>query len=226
MVFGSGPALVIAPHPDDEVLGVGGTIARLAGEGRDVFVVITTKGGPPLFDEAFIERGRREALEAHEALGVRKTIFLEGFPAALLDTVPLSALNAALLEVVDETSPEILFIPFPGDLHVDHRKVAEAALVVARPNRDHGIRSVLAYEVLSETNWNAGVSPAFQPNTYVDISSHMATKLAAMERFRSQLKAFPHERSLEAIESLGRTRGAAAGCRSAEAFVLLRQILR
>ena len=226
MVFGSGPALVIAPHPDDEVLGVGGTIARLASEGRDVFVVITTKGGPPLFDEAFIERGRREALEAHEALGVRKTIFLEGFPAALLDTVPLSTLNAALLEVVDEISPEVLFIPFPGDLHVDHRKVAEAAMVVARPNRDHGIRSVLAYEVLSETNWNAGASPPFQPNTYVDISSHIATKLAAMERFRSQLKAFPHERSLGAIESLGRTRGAAAGCRSAEAFVLLRQILR
>lgn len=226
MLSGSGPVLVVAPHPDDEVLGAGGTMARMAGEGRDVFVVIVTKGEPPLFDEDFIEQGRREALEAHELLGVRKTRFLEGFPAALLDTVPLSRLNAAILEAIDDVSPEVLLVPFPGDLHADHRKVAEAALVASRPNRDHGIRSVMAYEVLSETNWNASsVFPPFQPNTFVDITDHLKTKLGAMARFESQLRSFPHERSLEALEALARSRGAAAGCRSAEAFVVLRAVL-
>jgi LmbE family N-acetylglucosaminyl deacetylase len=226
MFTGSGRVLVVAPHPDDEVLGVGGTMARFALEGRDVFVVIVTRGEPPLFAEEFIEQGRREALEAHELIGVRKTMFLEGFPAALLDTVPLSQLNAALLDVVEEIGPEIVFIPFAGDLHADHRKVAEAAMVSARPNRNHRIRSLLAYEVLSETNWNANVYPAFRPNIYVDISEQVAIKLSALERFRSQLKAFPHERSREAVEALARSRGASAGCLSAEAFVGLRTIHR
>jgi LmbE family N-acetylglucosaminyl deacetylase len=225
VLTGTGPVLVVAPHPDDEVLGAGGTIARLASEGRDVHVAIVTKGGPPLFEEAFIERGREEARAAHGVLGVKETVFLEGFPAALLDTIPQSTLNAGVREAVDAVEPELLFIPFPGDLHIDHRKVAEAALVAARPNRRHGIEAVLAYEALSETNWSAPGTEGFAPNVFVDISEHLETKLEAMGRFESQLQPFPHERSLEALRALAVGRGATAGLRAAEAFVLIRSVV-
>jgi LmbE family N-acetylglucosaminyl deacetylase len=216
--------LVLAPHPDDEVLGAGGTIARLSAQGRDVHVVIVTRGGPPLFDEAFIERGRAEAREAHEVLGVKETVFLEGFPAALLDTIPQSTLNAGVREAIDAVDPELLFIPFPGDLHIDHRMVAEAALVAARPNRRHGMRAVLAYEALSETDWSAPGAPGFAPNVFVDIAAQLETKLEAMGRFASQLNPFPHPRSLEALRALALGRGGTSGLSAAEAFVLVRAV--
>lgn len=226
MLTTSGPVLVVAPHPDDEVLGAGGTIARLASEGRDVHVAIVTKGGPPLFDEAFIQRGRNEARQAHQVLGVKETVFLDGFPAALLDTIPQSTLNAGLREAIDAVDPELLFIPFPGDLHIDHRMVAEAALVATRPNRRHAIAAVLAYEALSETNWGAPGTPGFAPNVFVDVSKQLDLKLEAMGRYASQLQPFPHERSLEALRALAIGRGATAGLEAAEAFVLIRGIVR
>jgi LmbE family N-acetylglucosaminyl deacetylase len=217
--------LVVAPHPDDEVLGAGGAIARFVAEGRDVFVTIVTKGGPPLFEEGFIERGRREALEAHAALGVTKTFFLEGFPAALLDTVPLASLNAGIEEVVDEVEPQLILGPFHGDLHADHRKIAESCMVAARPNGRRRVGAIWAYETLSETNWNAApITSGFYPNTYLDISSFLHQKLEAMSLFESQIQSFPHERSLGALEALARHRGATVGVEAAEAFVQLRAV--
>ena len=219
----NGPVLVIAPHPDDEVMGVGGTMARLAAEGREVIVAIVTKGEPPAFSEAFVEQGRREALEAHELLGVRKTLFLDGAPAALVDTIPRSRLNAVVGEAFREVDPEIAYVPFIGDLHVDHRLIAEAALVAARPDRSHRLRKVLAYEALSETNWNAApLTPAFHPNTYVEITPWLDRKLEAMRCFASQLRPFPHERSIETLEALATLRGSTAGFAAAEGFMLIR----
>ena len=220
----SGAVLVIAPHPDDEVLGAGGTMARLSSEGHEVFVLIVTRADPSIFPDYSVEEGRAEALEADELLGVRKTLFLEGFPAALLDTVPQAHLNRAVGEVIEQIGPRSLLIPFVGDLHMDHRKVAEAALVAARPDGTHTVRSIWAYETVSETNWNAApFTPGFLPNTFVDISGHLEPKLEAMRRYASQLKPFPHERSLEALEARARSRGATVGFNAAEAFVLIRQ---
>lgn len=217
--------VVIAPHPDDEILGVGGTIARLAHEGHDIFVAIVTHGDPSMFDPAFISQGRREALEAHRLLGVRDTIFMESFPAALLDTVPHSQLNEALRKVLHDLKPKLLFIPFKGDVHLDHRLVFESALVAARPNSMQQIQAIYAYETLSETNWNAApLTPGFLPNTYFDISAFLEVKLEAVRIYQSQLKPFPHERSLEAIRALARLRGATVGFEAAEAFVLIRSV--
>jgi len=217
--------LVIAPHPDDEVLGVGGTMARLAHEGHDVFVSIVTRGDHSMFDPPLIEQGRQEALAAHRLLGVKDTIFLEGFPAALLDTVPHSQLNEALAKVLHNVKPDILFIPFCGDIHLDHRLVFESALVAARPSSTRQIQAIYAYETLSETNWNAPLlTPGFVPNVYVDISPFLELKLEAMRVYQSQLKLFPHERSLEAIRALARLRGATVGFEAAEAFVLIRSL--
>jgi LmbE family N-acetylglucosaminyl deacetylase len=217
--------LIIAPHPDDEVLGVGGTMARLAHEGHDVFVAIVTHGDPSMFDPGLIERGRQEALQAERLLGVRETIFLDGFPAALLDTVSHAKLNEALRELLQDVEPEMLFIPFNGDIHRDHRLVFESALVASRPNSNQQAQAIYAYETLSETNWNAApLTPGFWPNTYFDISAFLDLKLEAMSIYQTQLKPFPHERSLQAIEALARVRGATVGLEAAEAFVLIRSV--
>jgi LmbE family N-acetylglucosaminyl deacetylase len=203
---------------------VGGTIAKLADEGHSVHVVVVTKGDD-LFDPQFIEQGRAEARKAHASLGVAATHFLDEFPAAKLDTVPQYQLNARIGAVIGDLRPEIVYIPFAGDLHRDHQTVAEAAMVACRPIDGSSVRQVLAYETLSETNWNApGITPAFAPNVFNDVTDTLQRKLEAMTCFSSQLRPFPHERSLEAVEHLARLRGATAGVAAAEAFVLLRWI--
>lgn len=216
--------VVFSPHPDDEVLGVGGTMARLAHEGHELFSVIVTKGDSPMFDSASVKQLREEAITASKILGV-KTIFLEDFPAALMDTIPHAQLNEALSKVLKEIGPELIFTPVCGDLHLDHRKIFDSVLIAARPSSLSTVKAICAYETLSETNWYAPpLTPGFMPNMYVDISGFLEKKLQAMESYQSQLRAFPHERSLESLKALAELRGTAVGFRSAEAFVLLRSI--
>jgi LmbE family N-acetylglucosaminyl deacetylase len=218
--------LVIAPHPDDEVLGAGGMIARCADEGRRVAVVIVTRGEAHLFDPELIERGRREAVEAHALLGVAETRFLD-FPAARLDEVPHRELNAALAGVVAELRPETVLVPFRGDVHMDHQLVFDSAMVAVRPSNGCLVREVLAYETLSETNWNAGrgISAPFVPDCFVRIEAQIHRKLRAMATYASQVREFPHERSVEALAALARVRGATVGAAAAEAFITIRRIV-
>ena len=153
--------LVIAPHPDDEVFGVGGTMARLIAEGADVTVAIVTKGDD-LFPEELIIQGRKETLAAHKCLGVHKTIFMDKFPAAKLDTVPRFILNGAFEELIAEIQPDVLFIPFIDDIQLDHQIIFEAAMTACRPNGRKVPQRIYAYETLSETNWNAPLmTPSF-----------------------------------------------------------------
>lgn len=217
-------ALVLAPHPDDEVLGCGGTIARLVGLGADVAIGVVTRGMPPQFPEDQVEQVRREAGEAHRRLGVADVRYLD-LPAARLDTVPRAVLNRAIADLIDAVRPDTLFVPFVGDLHFDHKLVFDAALVAARPRGQGYPIRVLAYETLSETNWSAPyVGPPFAPTVFVDIADQLEVKLAAFACFASQCRAFPDERSIEAITALARMRGATVHCHAAEAFVLVREI--
>ena len=218
-------ALVIAPHPDDEVLGCGGTIARLVGAGAAVDVAIITRGRAPRFAEEMTERIRAEAREAHAVLGVTRSTFLD-LPAAELDTVSHAETNRSLATLIDEVRPDTVFLPFAGDIHLDHQLIFHSAMVATRPNRPDYPRRLLAYETLSETNWHAPyLTPAFAPNWFVDISATLGTKLDAMRRYASQLKDFPDERSLEALIALAKLRGASVRCEAAEAFVLLREVI-
>ncbi|PSJ36390.1 PIG-L deacetylase family protein [Allosphingosinicella deserti] len=216
---------IVAPHPDDEVLGCGGTIARLAKDGAQTHVVIVTTGQEPRFPRKLVETVREEARRAHAALGVTTTRYLD-FPAAELDRVPSSDLNAALGRALDDVAPDTLLLPFIGDIHVDHQLVFNAALVWARPRGASAPARILAYETLSETNWWApGLTPAFIPNVFVDIGDELEAKLSAFAGFESQLKAFPDERSLEAIRALAMARGATVYRRAAEAYAIIRQVL-
>lgn len=214
--------LIIAPHADDEVLGVGGTMARLAAEGATLQVVVVTRGMLPLFDDDGVRRVRMEALEAHRILGVEQTRFLD-FPAANLDTVPQYQINLRLTEICAEIRPNIVFIPFNGDIHLDHQLVFQSALVAVRPRGQFEKIKILCYETLSETNWNAAhITPSFIPNTYINIEHYLDVKLNAMSQYSSQIKPFPHERSLETLRALAALRGSTVGCRAAEAFLLIR----
>jgi len=217
--------LVIAPHADDEVLGAGGAMARWAAEGHAVTVAVVTRGTAPLYTEAEEALCRREAAAAHDLLGVRSTRYLD-LPAAALDAVPGRDLNAGVLDLVRACAPDEVYLPFPGDLHVDHQRVFQAAMVACRPNRPGYPKGLYAYETLSETNWNAPyLSPGFLPNHYVDISGFLEVKLAALACFQSQLAPWPQERSLKALEALAVLRGATVSLRAAEAFVTLRSVL-
>jgi LmbE family N-acetylglucosaminyl deacetylase len=220
-----GRTLVIAPHADDEVLGAGGTIARLSQSGLDVDVAIVTKVRPPIFPDEFNGAIREEAKQAHAHLGVRKTHWLD-LPAAQLTETPNHEINKAVLAIVREFDPQTLLIPFIGDIHVDHQRLFTSALVAARPYQQHYPRNILAYETLSETNWNAPyLTPAFVPNVFVDISDTLSRKIDAFRLYASQVKMAPHERSPEALEALARLRGATMHRAAAEAFVLIRQVV-
>jgi LmbE family N-acetylglucosaminyl deacetylase len=217
-------ALVLAPHPDDEVLGCGGTIARLAAQGCIVDVGIVTRGMPPRFDAAQAATVRDETGKAHALLGVRTTHFLD-LPAAELDQLAHADLNRAIGTLVHNLRPDTLFVPFAGDLHLDHRLVFDAAMVAARPRGDAYPLRILAYETVSETNWSAPrIAPSFEPNTFIDISTHLEAKLNAFACFVSQVRPYPDERSIETLRALAMVRGSCVSRAAAEAFMLIREV--
>jgi LmbE family N-acetylglucosaminyl deacetylase len=220
-----GRLLVIAPHPDDEVLGCGGTIARVAAEGGEVHVAVVTRGCPPAFTEEMTQRVRCEAKTAHTCLGVRQTHWLD-LPAAQIAQIPHSTVNAALQALLQKVKPDTLLIPFVGDVHMDHQLIFLSSLVAARPVQSPYPRTIMAYETVSETNWNAPyVTPSFVPNVFIDIEATLDRKLEAASMFGSQIKNFPHERSIETLRALAIVRGTAVHLRAAEAFVLLRNVI-
>ena len=212
-------ALIFAPHNDDELLGAGGTILKLSKRGYEVTVCEATSGPR----SATIQS---EAKEAHKALNVKASIFLN-LPACRLDQTNKTEINGAFSKVVAEIKPSIVMIPHYGDMHLDHRWVAEAAMVAVRPLQAPFVKKVLAYETLSETEWNTpSVNNAFIPNMWIDISEELNGKLDAMRCYQSQLHDFPHPRSLGAIEALARYRGSTVGVDAAEAFMVVRGIVK
>lgn len=216
--------LVVSPHPDDEVLGVGGTIARLVSEANDVTVTIVTKGWEPLFPDSQVEQVCAEARSANEILGVKSLRFMD-LPVTKLNDEPKHKLNKEFEKLMNEEEPEIVFLPFGGDLQEDHRQVFEASMVALRPavSRKY-VKRILCYETVSETHWSAAdVESRFEPQLWVDISNHLDTKLEAMRRYESQLQQEPDARSLEAISSLAKWRGSMVGMHAAECFVTVRE---
>lgn len=214
--------LIIAPHPDDEVLGTAGTIARFARQGGDVTVGTIAAHMPPLYPQAVHERTVEEAKQAHRLLGVKESIFLDN-PAVLLGRIDVPEFNGMVFNIVKKISPDILLIPYV-DRHVDHRLVFEACMVASRPvDVGLNIKICAAYESISETHWNAPhLEPNFTPNWCVDISDYIDLKLEAMQCYRSQLQSFPQSRSIEALKALALFRGSQAGMGYAEAYHILR----
>jgi LmbE family N-acetylglucosaminyl deacetylase len=216
--------LVVAPHPDDESLGVGGTIAKYSAQGYEVFVLMISGHLPPIYSRKAYEKTVSEAYSAFRVLGVEKSVFLD-IPATTIGDQPIHEVNGRISKVVNDFNPHIVLCPYP-DRHIDHRLVFESVMVATRPvglGRD--IEIVAAYETLSETHWNAPhIEPNFTPNWVVDISDNINKKLDAIGCYKSQISEFPGPRSIEAVEALAKFRGTQAGFSYGEGFHIVRMI--
>jgi LmbE family N-acetylglucosaminyl deacetylase len=220
--------LVVAAHPDDEVLGAGGTIARLAADGVEVDVAILGEGITSRYaargeaDAALLDELAGASRRAADRLGVRELV-LERLPDNRFDSVPLLDVVHLVEALVARFAPDVIYTHRAGDVNVDHDVVHRAVLAATRPVPGSCVRSVYAFEIPSSTEWAFG-SP-FSPAVFVDIADTLDAKVAAMQLYETEARPFPHPRSPEALEALARTRGAAAGLAAAEAFELVREIV-
>lgn len=218
--------LVIGAHADDEVLGCGGTMARLAAEGADVHVFLLADGETARDGAGLVETQARgaAAAEAARILGCKSTVG-HAFPDNRLDSVDLLDIVKVIEKRISALRPDTVFTHHNGDVNIDHRRVHEAVLAACRPQPGHPVNDLLFYEVASSTEWRpAGSGLPFVPSVYFDISSTLAAKRAALMAYAAEMRDFPHARSIEAVAALAQWRGATVGVDAAEAFVLGRSI--
>lgn len=221
--------LVVAAHPDDEVLGCGGTIARMAEMGKKVTVVILGEGktsrldrrDPSLVSDE-ISQLKKEAQKASSILGVDHLV-QKSFPDNRFDSVDLLDMIKTLEHIKSEVRPDLVFTHYREDLNIDHQVVSQAVLTAFRPLPEERAKAICFFETLSSTEWNP--LEKFSPNVFVDISSTLEDKVRAMEAYQSEICRFPHPRSAEGIRSLASRRGSMIGVSYAEAFQCVRCLI-
>ena len=218
--------LVLAAHPDDELLGLGGTVARHVSLGDRVVIALIADAGTARYEDKTIQFVRRCALEAASRLGVYDVRFA-GLADQKLDTLPILDITQWIEAVLRDVQPQIIYTHHRGDINRDHQVVNEATLTAARPYSAPYVERILCFETPSATEW-AGpyVEDWFVPNAYVDITAHLETKLSAMSAYATELCSFPHPRSVEALRTRAAYWGSVIGVAAAEAFILVREIQR
>lgn len=221
--------LVIAAHPDDEVYGMGGTIAKMSAAGHEVHVLIVTDGctaqyrDDPRLPEILVQK-QEEARRANMLLGVKKVHF-GTLPDMRLDTVPHVEVNQLIEEAVAAVAPEVVYTHFYGDVNLDHQMVYRSTLVAVRPVPGQIVRELYCYRVPSSTEWSPQLPhTAFLPNTLVDITGYEEKKEAALLAYQTEARPYPHPRSPRYVQETDRACGLQWGMGSSEAFLLLRQI--
>jgi LmbE family N-acetylglucosaminyl deacetylase len=221
--------LIVAAHPDDEALGCGGTIAKLADEGAAIHIAFladgvgSRTGDPATVKEALAAR-RNAAQKACDVLGAATVDFGE-FPDNRMDTIALLDVVKPIEALIAKYWPDTVFTHHAGDVNIDHQRVHQALVTACRPQRGHPVKTLLSFEVPSSTEWQiAGSAPVFAPNWFVDISATLDRKLSALEAYAAELRAWPHPRSRRAVEHLAHWRGSIIGVDAAEAFILGRQL--
>jgi LmbE family N-acetylglucosaminyl deacetylase len=222
--------LVIAAHPDDEVLGCGATVARLVQEQHEVHFAILGEGITSRHvqrseaDESQLAELHGHARAAAAKLGAR-SIALHKLPDNRLDTVPLLEVVKVVEDLIERIKPEVIYTHHPGDLNVDHGVIHRAVLTATRPMAGQVVREIYAFEVPSSTEWAfASLQPVFRPNVFVDVSATLEAKILAMSCYETETREFPHPRSPEALRAVARRWGSVVGCDAAEAFELIRSI--
>ena len=222
--------LVLAAHPDDEVLGCGGTITRLAADGHEVHIAILGEGITSRYDERddapsdLLQAHRDRSHRAGALLGAHK-VQLFGLPDNQFDTVPMLEVAKLVEGLIDDIQPTVVFTQHGGDLNVDHVVTFRAAMTATRPMEGGVVKRLYGYEVGSSTEWAFGqFSPAFRPNVFVDITDGLERKVDAMQVYESETRAFPHPRAPEAIRATAQRWGSVAGLHAAEAFELIRSV--
>jgi LmbE family N-acetylglucosaminyl deacetylase len=222
--------LVVAAHPDDEVLGCGATMARHHDHGDSVHSIIVAEG---IFSRKSKDStgAQRELLDLHSAaraanrvLGVSSLEF-HNFPDNEMDSIPRLQVIKYLEEIVRRIRPNIIYTHHSGDLNVDHQRVHDAVMTACRPLPGSSVETILLFEVPSSTEWQPpGSGLPFQPNWFVDVESTFEKKMSALKAYSSEMRDFPHPRSFEGVEALARWRGVTCGVPYAESFMLARNV--
>jgi N-acetylglucosamine malate deacetylase 1 len=222
--------LVIAAHPDDEVLGCGGTIAKFAKEGVFIHIAFIADGVFSREENTTDAKNelqiRREASKkACDIIGAYSVSF-DDYPDNRLDTVALLDITKRIESLIDIHQPDTVFTHHGGDVNIDHQRVHQAMIAACRPQIGNPVKNILCYEVPSSTEWQlSGSAQPFVPNFFIDISNTLKAKLEALKTYSVELRNWPHPRSVEGVEALARWRGATIGTDAAEAFILCRGIL-
>ena len=223
--------LVIAAHPDDEVLGCGGAIARFAVEGCEVYTLILGEGitsRDPSRDQhkrdEEIRELKKQAENANNILGVKK-VYAFNFPDNRFDSVPLLDIIKTIEKIKKDIKPDIVFTHHYGDLNIDHQITFKAVMTAFRPTKDESVKEIYSFEIPSSTEWNAPSSLTyFMPDYFVDISKTIKLKVRAMKEYKCEIREYPHPRSIESIEIKAKQRGIQVGLEAAEAFEVIRLI--
>lgn len=219
--------LVFAAHPDDELLGLGGTIRRLVNEGAICRAVIMAEGITSRadkrddIDKSELSELQEDARRAAKIVGYSSIDFC-GLPDNRMDGMELLDVIKIVSSYVDKYDPDTIFTHHHGDLNIDHRIVNEAVLTACRPVNEYGVKKILAFETPSSTEWNLNYSEPFMPNIFFDVSDTIDSKINGMSCYRTESTKYPHPRSTEALRDLARHRGSIVGYDMAEAFMLLR----
>ena len=220
--------LIVAAHPDDEVLGCFGTVARLIQEGYEAYTLILGEGKTSRDVERVVENHKddikelnEEIQKANDVIGIKK-VFVESFPDNRFDSVDLLDIIKVISRVKEEVRPDIIFTHYEYDLNIDHQVTYKAVITATRPMEDECVKEIYSFEILSSTEWNYPIS--FSPDTYYDISNTLNSKIKAMKEYTSELCEYPHPRSLEGIELNAKYQGMRIGKKAAEAFKTIRII--
>jgi len=223
--------LVVAAHPDDELLGEGGTVRLLANHNKIVRAVILVEGQTSRSDkreetkQSVISELRENARNAAKEAGFSSIDFC-GFPDNRLDSVDLLDIIKTVSKYIEKYHPDTIFTHHHGDLNVDHRRVCEAVLTACRPVGKYGVERIYAFETPSSTEWNYIYENPFQPTVFFDVTDTIEAKIRGMSCYPSESTQYPHPRSPEALRALAQYRGSNVGCHYAEAFELLREVVR
>ncbi len=216
-------SLIIAPHPDDEVLGVGGTLLRRRAEGGEIGLIIMT--------EMKTENGYSQEAVNKRRIEIEKIVNFMGFgflaelkfATSSLDQVPRASIVNKIADAIKQFGPQEIFVPHFSDVHSDHRVTFEAASSSLKWFRQPNVKRILSYETVSETGFGLNLNLDFQPNVFVDIEKYLERKVEALNLYASETGNHPFPRSVETLSALATLRGSSSGFNAAEAFQLLRQ---
>ena len=214
--------LIVVAHPDDEVLGCFGTVSKLIKNGSEAYTLILGEGKTSRGEgKKELEILNDEIKKANETIGIKK-VFTENFPDNMFDSIPLLDIVKKVSEIKEEIKPDIIFTHYEKDLNIDHQITYKAVITATRPMKNESVKEIYSFEILSSTEWNYPTS--FSPDTFFDISNTIEIKKEAMRCYASELRKFPHPRSIEGIELNARYHGMRVGREYVEAFKSIRVI--
>ena len=217
--------IVVAAHPDDEVLGSGGTIVKHVAQGDIVHSVFMSDGVNSRLDSSKVKLNRRlkASKSVQSLLGISSTHYLN-LPDNSMDSVPLLEIVQKLEPIINKIKPSVIYTHSYGDLNIDHQLTHAAVMTACRPIPDSTVREIYGFEVISSTEWSNPLKSTFKPTLFIDITKHLSKKLNALKAYKQEMRDAPHSRSIKHIEILAQHRGYSVGVDMAEAFEVYRVI--